>query len=222
LVRHLIGTPEIADSDIPSSRSFSPSNTVLALGGITVTFPQSLALYRSSPMLALCLPKWDAAMGSCFHFELVVRLLAQKFFAGESVTRDIADGKKGDGLLTLLFRRVNFTEAEKTFLPKCNTLRNKLIHCEPDGVLRIVQELLPGLNPKSVVQQLRFPPASSGAEILETIQTQKGAVDVLATTSRSDGFLGWMLQAAGDGTFDHATTILRHGLTIVDSKSDSE
>lgn len=173
-------------------------------------------------MLALSLPKWDAAMGSCFHFELVVRLLAQKFFAGESVTRDIADGRKGKGLLTLLFGRVNFSAEEKAFLPSCNTLRNKLIHCEPDGVQRIVQELLPGRNPKSVVQQIRFRPESSGAEILETIQTQKGAVDVLATTSRSDGFLGWMLQAAVDGTFEHAATILRRGVMIVDSKSDSE
>jgi len=35
-------------------------------------------------MLARCLPKWEAAMGACFQFELVVRLLAGKFFAGES------------------------------------------------------------------------------------------------------------------------------------------
>lgn len=148
-----------------------------------------------------------------------MRLLAQKFFAGESVVRDIADGKKGSGLLTLLFGRLPFSDDEKAFLLKCNTLRNKLIHCEPDGVLRIVQELDPTFTPPSLAVQLDISESSSGADTLEVIQGQRGAIDVLATTSRSAGFLGWMLQSTSDGTFHHAVEILTRGMTIIDTKA---
>ena len=182
-------------------------------------FPHSMDLYRSSPMLGLSLPKWEEAMGSCFHFELVVRLLANTSFPAESVTRDVADGKKGTGLLTLLFQHLPFTDEEKAFLPKCNTLRNKLIHCEPDAVARLVKELNPGFNPPPAVSLLRISPDASGADILNVLNTREGAIDVRDTNSRLDGFAGWTLQAAGDGTFDQAVATLRRGIQVLDSKA---
>src|SRR5260370_22767373 len=95
-------------------------------------------MLADSPMLAFSLPRWEEAMLSCFHFEVKVRLLAGKVFPAESVTREIGDTK--NGLLVLLFQRLTFSDNEKAFLPKCNTLRNKLIHCEPDAVRRLGQE----------------------------------------------------------------------------------
>jgi hypothetical protein len=169
-------------------------------------------------MLAKCLPHWEAAMGSCFHFELAVRLLAQKFFAGESVTRDIGDRPGRDGLLTMLFGRVPFDEGERAFLPKCNTLRNKLIHCEPDALLRVIRELAPDFRPPSLVQQVEIGGTGSGAEILRALETLEGAVDVMTTTSRAEGFVGWMLQAAADGTFRIAVELLQRGMDVLDSK----
>jgi hypothetical protein len=170
-------------------------------------------------MLGLSLPKWEAAMGSCFHFELVVRLLAGIKFPSESVNRDIADGKKGEGLLTLLFRQMSFTDEERAFLPKCNTLRNKLIHCEPDAVLRLVQDLVPGFQPPSVMKQFNISPGASGTDILQMIVSREGATDVLKTSSRKQGFTGWMVQAAQDGTFDQANALLGRGIAIVDSRA---
>ena len=184
----------------------------------SMDFPR-ISLHQQSPLLELCLPKWQTAMAACFHFELLVRLLAQKFFAGESVTRDVADGRKGDGLLTLLFGRLEFSSDERLFLPKCNTLRNKLIHCEPDALLRVVRELAPEFTPRSMVRRLTLEEQASGAQILAAIQTQDGAVDVMNTTSRADGFLGWMIQSASDGTFELATELLRRGMVMVDSKT---
>lgn len=160
-------------------------------------------------------------MGSCFHFELLVRLLAQKHFAGESVTRDIADGRRGEGLLSLLFGKLTFTDEERAFLPKCNRLRNKLIHCEPDGVLKVVQELVPAFDPSSNVRKFVFPPDSTGETIMRVLDAHEDAVDVQDTTSRTDGFLGWMMQAATDGTFDLAVELLQYGMAIVDAKSRS-
>jgi len=178
-----------------------------------------MSLHQQSPMLELCLPKWQAAMVACFQFELVVRLLAQKWFAGESVTRHIGDGSKGMGLLSLLFLKLEFSPEERVFLPRCNTLRNKLIHCEPDALLRIVRELEPQFNPASAVRRTTLEPGASGADILSAIATQAGAVDMMSTTSQSDGFLGWMLQAASDGTFEAATELLIRGMTIVEAKT---
>jgi hypothetical protein len=68
------------------------------------------------------------------------------------------------------------------------------------------------------VRQLQLAPGSSGADILEILTTQKGAVDVRATSFRSEGFAGWMMQAASDGTFQ-AVALLGRGISILDSKA---
>jgi hypothetical protein len=52
--------------------------TVVSMRRPPGSFPLSPVLYQHSPALLSCLPKWEAAMGSCFHFEVAVRLLAQK------------------------------------------------------------------------------------------------------------------------------------------------
>jgi hypothetical protein len=178
-------------------------------------------MLADAPVLAVSLPHWEEAMLSCFHFEMQVRLLAGKFHPAKSVTTDIGDKKGHPGLLTMLFQRpkLAFTAAEKSFLPKCNTLRNKLIHCEPDAVRKLVQELTPTFQPPNVVHLFRLPVGASGTAILEMLKTRKGAVNVSATTSRQDGFFGWMLQASKDGTFDMAAGIFRFGIGIMKAKA---
>src|SRR4051794_29966374 len=155
-------------------------------------------MMADSPMLAMALPSWEEAMASCFHFEMKVRLLAGVFFPAESVTRDIGDKTNGkqkvDGLLILVFQKFAFTSEEKAFLTKCNTFRNKLIHCEPDAVRRLVQELDPTFLPPFIVEQIALPQGATGKDVLEIITTRKGAVPVPETSSRSDGFAGWMIQ----------------------------
>jgi hypothetical protein len=182
------------------------------------SFPHSVALYRSSPVLNLTLPRWEAAMGSCFHFELAVRLLANPSFPTESVTRDVADGKRGQGLLTLLFGHLTFSEEEKAFLVKCNTLRNKLIHCEPDAVARLAKELNPAFSPPPVAIQVNISD-SPRESLVRAVTTGEGAIDIRDTRSRTEGFLGWMLQAAGDGTFDQAVAAFGQGIRILDTKA---
>jgi hypothetical protein len=181
-------------------------------------FPLSQDLYKLGPALGFCLPVWEGAMGSCFHFELMVRLAANRFFPTESVTRDVGTGAKGQGLLDLLFGKLAFSDDERRFLPKCNTLRNKLIHCEPDGVLRLVQEIVPDFRPPSVAQQITLSAGPSGKDVLEAIETKKGAVDVLNTVSREQGFLGWMIQSTGDGTFPLAAQIFGRAVMIIDAR----
>lgn len=166
----------------------------------------------------MSLPHWEDAMGSCFHFELVVRLLAGKFWPAESVTNKIGDQPGKPGLLTKLFQEVPFTAVEKEFLPKCNTLRNKLIHCEPDALARLIQDLVPTFQPPNLVQQIPLPDTTTSGSIIAAIEHRTGAVDVQATVSREEGFFGWMLQAAGDGTFDHAIAILKRGVETVRAK----
>jgi hypothetical protein len=169
-------------------------------------------------VLNLALPRWEAAMGSCFHFELVVRLLANASFPAESVTRDVADGKKGHGLLTLLFGHLTFSEEEKTFLIKCNTLRNKLIHCEPDAIAKLAKELNPTFSPPPVAIQVNIS-ESPRESLVRAVTTGEGAIDVRTTRSRTEGFLGWILQAAGDGTFDEAVAAFGQGIRMLDSKA---
>jgi hypothetical protein len=87
-----------------------------------MSYPTGRILRAADQMLSLSLPQWEAAMHACFHFEVMVRILAQKHFLGESITRDIGDNnKKGEGLLTMLFRTLAFTDDEKQFLRRCNT-----------------------------------------------------------------------------------------------------
>jgi hypothetical protein len=178
-------------------------------------------MLADAPELAVSLPHWEEAMLSCFHFEMLVRLLAGKFYPAKSVTTEIGDKRGQPGLLTTLFHRpkLAFTSAERAFLPKCNTLRNKLIHCEPDAVRKLVQELTPTFQPPDVVQVVRLPPGASGMAILDVLKTKKGAVKVSATASRQDGFHGWMLQASRDGTFDMAAGIFRFAIGIIKAKA---
>ena len=145
----------------------------------------------------------------------------RKVPSSQSVTTDIGDKKGQPGLLTTLFQRpkLALTAAERSFLPKCNTLRNKLIHCEPDAVRKLVQELTPTFQPPNLVQLFRLQPGASGTAILDMLKTKKGAVNVSATTSRQDGFFGWMLQASKDGTFDMAAGIFGFGIGIMKAKA---
>jgi hypothetical protein len=178
-------------------------------------------LISHSPTLAFALGPWERAMVACFRFEVTVRQLAGKFYPAESVTTEIGNKNGKPGLLAMLMDRpkLAFSLKEKEFLPKCNRLRNKLIHCEPDAVRQLVQELLPAFEPPDKVVQMKFPNDSTGAEIHEVISTQKGAVPVSTTTSRSDGFMGWMLQASSDGTFDLARQVFRAGIRLMVAKA---
>jgi hypothetical protein len=220
-VKEFLASPDFVDLSKPAADEGGPA---MPPGMKDRTY-----MFVDSPAVAFALPHWEEAMLSCFHFEMKVRLLAGKFYPGESVTTDIGDKGKAvqggkaakPGLLSMLFQRpkLPFTADEKTFLPKCNTLRNKLIHCEPDGVRKLVQELLPAFQPPNKVTSLKFGVGASGAAILDALKTQKGAVPVAATPSRQDGFFGWMLQAAGDGTFDLAAGIFKHGIGIITAKA---
>jgi len=166
-------------------------------------------------MLAQSLPAWESAMGACFHFELIARLLAGRYFPAESVSLELAGQGKKPGLLSLLFDRLDFDDEEQAFLRECVRLRNKLVHCEPDAVQRIVRGLQPTFTPPNLVVQGKFPEGASGSEILEAIQGSGGKVDVGATVSREEGFLGWMLQASQDGTFELATRSLDEGISML-------
>jgi len=178
-------------------------------------------MLADAPALAYSLPHWEEAMLASFHFEMHVRLLAGRFHPAESVTTEIGDSNGKPGLLKMLFQRptLAFDGAEQSFLPKCNRLRNKLIHCEPDAVRKSVQELMPAFQPPDKVHLLKLPKGASGTAIIETLQTQAGAINVSATASRQEGFFGWMLQASNDGTFDLAAGIFRFGIGIIKAKT---
>jgi hypothetical protein len=55
--------------------------------------------------------------------------------------------------------------------------------------------------------------------LVRAVTTGEGAIDVRDTHSRSEGFLGWVLQAAGDGTFGQAVAAFGQGIRILDSKA---
>ena len=184
----------------------------------TTIFPHGDGLRASGPILGTFLWAWEAAMGSCFHFELSARLLAQVRFARESIELDL--GARA-GLLALLFRHWPFTDDEKDFLPKCNTMRNKIIHCEPDTLYKIVREIDPSFTPPPHVRSVTLDEHASGSEILDAITTQRGVVDVKNTTTRDQGFSGWMMEAASNGTFAKAVEILGRGIAILRSKAEA-
>jgi hypothetical protein len=68
----------------------------------------------------------------------------------------------------------------------------------------------------------RFDTAKRGAsaeEMISVIQNQTNAVAVQGTSACADGFYGWMLEAACDGTFETATSLLGRGIRIINSKA---
>ena len=175
-------------------------------------------------MLDVSLPAWERAVGACFHYEVMVRILAQKHFAGESIKKDIADkgkGKgKGKGLLTMLFEALSFSQPEQEFLLRCNYPRNKLIHCEPDAVLRVLQQIEPNFKPTDAAFMMKL--ADEEPDLLGRLQTLSGVVRVQTTSSREEGFVGWMLEAAGNGTFALAAQVFVRAVQVVNSKVDQE
>lgn len=187
-------------------------------------FRLSPHVYQADRVLTFSLPKWEDAMGSCFLFEAHVRLLAGKYFAGESVSRNLGDGppdKDGrvtPGLLTMLFRKIEFSDQEQDLLRKCNGIRNKLIHCEPDALMRALQKMVVNFKPPNQVIELNIGVNATGAEIIEILQTQRGAVPVQNTVSRERGFHGWMLEAATNGTFEVAVEVFRWAIDILNPK----
>jgi len=158
-------------------------------------------------------------MGTSFHFEVSVRLLSQKNFGGRSITQDIAESGNKPGLLKMLFGKLAFTDEEKAFLPQCNRLRNKIIHCEQDALQKAVREMKPDFVPRPQVTRTRFPKGSDPEEMLAALQNRTDAVPVQATSTRADGFYGWMLEAACDGTFETAIDLLGRGIGMINAKA---
>ncbi len=170
-----------------------------------------------SPSLANALPHWARAMLGCFTVEAKVRLLAGKYFPSESVTKEI--GTDG-GLLDLLFGKLGFSDEEKTFLRRCIKLRNKLIHCEPDKVRSILQEIDPTFQPPNLFKKFSVPEGGlTDAVVIDAVTNGTGGVNVVGTKSRDEGFMGWMLQAAGDGTFDRAAKIFTQAGDLINNKA---
>lgn len=77
---------------------------------------------------------------------------------------------------------------------------------------------MPDFRPPNAVVKIPLPSGGSGEQILEALQTLRHAVEVQETSSTSDGFFGWMMQAASDGTFDHAVMIFERGIKMLDPK----
>jgi hypothetical protein len=172
----------------------------------------------NSPVLAVALPHWGEAMLGCFAFEAKVRLLAGKFFRGESVKREIGDPK--DGLLTLFSNKLDFSDNEQKFLRTCNKLRNKLIHCEPDAVQSLVMELMPDFRPQAAMVRFKVPEGGLTASFVrDSAENPSGGTPVVDTVSRQDGFIGWLLQAGCDGTFDVAAQVFRVAMDIIRAKA---
>jgi len=162
-------------------------------------------------MLGISLPRWDEAMLACFHFELQVRLLASKYFPSESVVDKTAD------LLKLLYKKIPFAQDEKVRLTRCNQLRNKLIHCEPDALLKLVKESNPGFCPAPVVREVDIP--QSTLTISKLFGAIARAVNVQSTSSRDAGFQGWMMESASNGTFTQVTAMLNDGTALLFEKA---
>jgi hypothetical protein len=78
---------------------------------------------------------------------------------------------------------------------------------------------VPDFQPPALVQRVEIGGARSSEDILRALETLEGAVDVMTTTSRAEGFVGWMLQAAADGTFRVAVELLQQGMDMLDVKS---
>jgi hypothetical protein len=173
------------------------------------------AFSRDSPGLAIALPSWEKAMRACFRFEVQVRLTVGQKHPADSVSKDIGGQH---GLLPLMFRELTFDKEEQRLLEKCNTLRNKLIHCQPDAVQRLVKELDSGFAPPNLVEQVKIPEGTGLADFEEILQTRKGAQPVLSTFSKERGFYAWMIQAANDGTFDLSAKILAEASELIHSR----
>ncbi len=176
--------------------------------------------------VALALPPWEIAMRACFRFELEVRLTVGRKRPADSVALDIGDkhykGNPRPGLLSLLFEQYEFSPKEQEFIRKCNTLRNKLIHCEPDKVQELAMELARGFSPQNLVTNIPIPDDASGADVKRILTNLEGASPVRNTTARDQGFFGWMLQAAGDGTFSVAAGAIAHATRIIHERTKDE
>jgi hypothetical protein len=185
-------------------------------------FPMTEHLITTHPILAHALPPWEGAMVSCFQWEMMVRLAAGKFWPGLSVATSIGDskGKNGQpgkpGLLTMLYGKLPFTDDEKLFLNQSQKVRNKLIHCQPDALLKEIQVIWAKFKPPEKSQMIRLP--NDGSAIREVLETQRGAVPVQSTVSEQDGFVGWMLEAASTKIFEQANAIFRDAVEIIEKK----
>lgn len=174
-------------------------------------------MLRDSPMLRMVLPIWNAVALHCAWFELQVRLAAGVTDPAASVNKNIGGEH---GLLTVLFEGGGYEEGDQQLLRSCAVIRNKLLHCEPDALLRELRKLDPTFEPPRAVTQVNLGNAASGAEIRDALATQEGAVSVQDTVSREAGFFGWMMEAAATGVFARAVEVLARGIEVLASRPE--
>ncbi|MCR9161183.1 MAG: hypothetical protein ACE37F_13035 [Nannocystaceae bacterium] len=159
-------------------------------------------LIYGSPVLATFLARWEAAASACARFEFGIRIQVGVAHPRESVR----------GNLSSLIPLTSCTEPEQARLTLCTRARNKLLHCELDKLLEVLQEADPTFTPPRLTKRVAIGDGKIGDALTSD------PVDVQDTVSRDEGFFGWLLEAAQTGMFERTVELLDEGLSIANAR----
>jgi hypothetical protein len=95
-------------------------------------------------------------------------------------------------------------------------IRNKILHCEFDSAIELI-EVLAGPLPGPSVTMIKLPDNTSGEEILNAVFAGVAAPQKVSdATLKEAGLFGWLLDVTQRGGFKVAVEQFRKALLIID------
>jgi hypothetical protein len=146
--------------------------------------------------------------------ELKIRLVANKIEGIESTAFSFSVKTTEDAVYDYFVNSGELKEDERKFLEQTRKIRNKILHCEFDTALRLIEELGDAKLPTKVVHQLNVK-GLDGEGLLDMIfnaqsQISKGKIsderikDVSDLKPEEAGLYGWFLHLAASGALNQA------------------
>lgn len=149
--------------------------------------------------------------------ELKVRLLANK-------TREIQDSAYAfkvsdteDAILKYFSDKKMLTEDESKTIVATRKIRNKVLHCEFDAAVKLIEAASGKPLPGPGVKVIKIAENATGEDILKSIFGDAiERKDVKDTTLKEGGLFGWLLDLAQRGGFSAAIEQFKKSLEVID------
>jgi|GEM_PF-2998491 len=156
------------------------------------------------PMFA----KYRAAAGWAAHYELVVRIVANKTPALASCSMDY-NLKSVEAKVRTYFA-AHLNDRDNQLFDHVSKARNKLLHAELPTALKELENL-GHLTGKSHVLQGELPDQITPASILAAI----AGATVMTGRAADDNIFGWVIHLNEDGALDHAASVFQEAVALV-------
>lgn len=157
--------------------------------------------------------------------ELKIRLLASKTKAIEDSAYEFSVAATNKKIIEHFSVLKAITDEQSDWLAKSQKIRNKILHCEFNTAIKLIEELTGTQAPGKSIQVIKIDPNSGGEELLKNLFSAHTAMaegkagphqDASAMNDKDLKVLGGLLNCVQTGAMEMALDIFQKSNDLID------